>query len=356
MIKIAIETYPIAAPHTGLGEYCMQIGKRLNEQADYLRSKYNIELFFILPPKYKGIYGDKVNYVCIKPSRRWLIPFYPLKFDLLHIPYQCGRLDYMHFAKKQLLTIHDINFIYEETGSKLKRATKKFENKVQHADYLCYISEFAHDDTSKHFNAPQPYKIIYNGVSDLLPKAENVTLPIDVPDNFLFHISSLMPKKNIHLLIKMMKYLPDYKLVIVGNWNNAYAKKLKQEVTDSNTKNISMLPNVTEEEKAALYSKCRALLFPSLCEGFGLPPIEAMKFGKPVFLSTLTSLPEIGGKYAFYWDELSPESMAKVLKEKLSIYDKTDNYGLLLKHNAMRFQWDKCVEQYIQYYIEILGI
>ena len=104
-----------------------------------------------------------------------------------------------------------------------------------------------------------------------------------------------------------------------------------------------------------LYAACRALLFPSLCEGFGLPPIEAMKLGKPVFLSTLTALPEIGGKEAFYWADLSPVPMAEVVRKQLAFFDATPSYSDRLRQNAARFDWDECIEQYIQYYLEILG-
>ena len=129
-----------------------------------------------------------------------------------------------------------------------------------------------------------------------------------------------MPKKNVDLLVEMMKYLPEENLLIVGNWSRKSGQTLYRKIQETNTGNIYTLPNVTEEEKAALYKACRAFLFPSLCEGFGMPPIEAMKFGKPVFLSTLTSLPEIGGDAAFYWKDLTPKAMAETVKERMAFF------------------------------------
>lgn len=354
--KIVIDSYPITTPYVGVGEFCRQVGKRLSKRAYELRSQYGIELYFILPPKFKGYFGNDVHYICIPPLLRGIAPFYPIKADLFHIPYQYNKIKNLYFAKKQLLTIHDINFIYEKKNEELKKAINKFIEKINKTNYISYISEFACKDTEKHFNVKLPKKIIYNGVTDLSNSFQEETLPSNLPKNFLFHLSSLLPKKNVHLLVKMMEYLPDYNLVIAGKWNSNYAKNIKREISDNRINNIYILSNVTESEKATLYKFCRAFLFPSLCEGFGLPPIEAMKFGKPVFLSRLTSLPEIGGNVAFYWEDLSPLKMAEVLRDKLALYDSSIDYSERLIKSASRFDWDNCVNQYIKYYLEILDI
>ena len=353
--KIVIDAYPIASPYEGLGVFCKQIGERLGMRAAELRSRYNIGLYFILPPECKGCFGNDVHYLGVPLSLRFLLPFYPIRADLFHIPYQCNHIKSLFYAKKQLMTVHDINFIYEKSGKKLDKAVRKFEKKLKKSDYLEYISEFAKKDTEKHFGIHRPSKIIYNGITYLPAIARDSCLPDGVPPKFLFHISSLMPKKNVDLLVEMMKYLPEENLLIVGNWSRKSGQTLYRKIQETNTGNIYTLPNVTEEEKAALYKACRAFLFPSLCEGFGMPPIEAMKFGKPVFLSTLTSLPEIGGDAAFYWKDLTPKARAETVKERMAFFDATPSYTEKIIKNASRFNWDNCVEQYIRYYIEIIN-
>ena len=96
------------------------------------------------------------------------------------------------------------------------------------------------------------------------------------------------------------------------------------------------------------------MVFPSECEGFGLPPIETMKFGNPVFLSTKTSLPEIGGEEAFYWEDLQPEKMAKIVREKL--FTMTIEKEQKIRQFAQRYDWEKCVNEYIDVYKEILQL
>lgn len=123
-----------------------------------------------------------------------------------------------------------------------------------------------------------------------------------LPGEFMLHLSNLQVNKNVDLLVDMMGLLPERHLVIAGNWKRRPELKARVDAMA----NVTALDRVSEDEKWWLYRNCQAFLFPSACEGFGMPPIEAMKSGKPVFLSTLTSLPEVGGPDAFYWPQLTP--------------------------------------------------
>src|ERR1700751_128658 len=110
---------------------------------------------------------------------------------------------------------------------------------------------------------------------------------------------------------------------------------------------------ISEEDKAWYYKNCAAFVFPSLAEGFGLPVIEAMHFGKPVFLSTLTSLPEIGGNAAFYFDSFDPEAMQQVFKNGMEQFY-AENWEDKVKAHAMKFNWDETAKQYLALYEECL--
>lgn len=357
MKRIVIEAYAIATPYVGVGEFCRQLGNGLSKQAPLLRERYGIEIYFIVPPSFRGCFGHEVHYLCMPIFLRHLLTFYPFKTDLFHMPHQYCLFKNLRHTSKRLMTIHDINFMYEKQGKKLERAIRRFEMKVKQMDYTNYISEFVKEDTNKHFHIQAPGRVIYNGVATLPAPCETSSRLAEeqLPVNFLFHLSSLLPKKNVHLLIEMMRFLPEQNLVIAGNWNSDYGRMLQERIKELPTHNVYRLPNITEKEKACLYASCRAFLYPSLCEGFGLPPIEAMKFGKPVFLSNLTSLPEIGGENAFYWQELSPVSMAEKIRKMLPVFYSNPTHAEQMKQYAERFNWNNCVNQYIQYYLEILA-
>ena len=102
-----------------------------------------------------------------------------------------------------------------------------------------------------------------------------------------------------------------------------------------------------------MFENCKAFVFPSLNEGFGLPVVEAMHFGKPLILSKLTSLPEIGGKEAIYLDNFLPEEIAS--KIEFAIKNDTPERQKLLKNRASLFSWEKAAEQYLEIYNTILS-
>ena len=357
--NIYIESYAISNPYVGLGEFCMNLCSHLAKHAKDLKENYGIELYYIVPRGCAGVYGDDVHYISFPHNMKFFSKMFFHQMDLLHFTHQYCRFKHFPNVKESLLTIHDINFYYEKHGAKLEKYKTRFNKKVEKANYINYISHFTQKDTEEHFNIVQPSRVIYNGVSklqDTLPEVSEEFVEKIPKTPYLFHISSLRPKKNVHLLVEMMVYLPNEYLVICGDWKTEYGQQMRSRINELNLRNVTCLDNVSNDEKAWLYKNCKAFLFPSLCEGFGLPPIEAMCYGKPIFLSTLTSLPEIGGDYSFYWNELVPEKMAEVFREKMTVYATHPEWADMLRKNTDRFDWDKCANEYINFYLDILQI
>ena len=116
---------------------------------------------------------------------------------------------------------------------------------------------------------------------------------------------------------------------------------------------VTLVGVVDEASKHWYLKNCTAFLFPSLAEGFGLPPIEAMSYGKPCFLSTNTCLPEIGGNMANYFIDMSdPEQMQSDFLEGLNRPIKTSD---IIEH-ACSFSWKKAAKQYVEIYEQMLGL
>ena len=176
-----------------------------------------------------------------------------------------------------------------------------------------------------------------------------------LPNQYLLSVSGLDDKKNVHLLIEMMRFLPNEFLVIAGRGNSEYTKMLYSLVERYQLTNVRFVGCVSAGEKAYLYRNCKAFFFVSKSEGFGLPVAEAMTASKPVFCSKLTSLPEIGGDAAYYFDELEPEKMAQTTQKLLAEYAKDpETRQKMCLAQAQKFNWDKAVDEYLNYYIDIL--
>ena len=157
----------------------------------------------------------------------------------------------------------------------------------------------------------------------------------------------------VHVLVEAMKELPNLKLFLCGNATSKYADKIRTLITKHKLeKRVVITGEVSEAEKNWMFENCKAFVFPSLSEGFGLPVVESMHFGKPLILSKLTSLPEIGGKEAIYLDNFLPEEIAS--KIEFAIKNDTPERQKLLKDRASFFSWQKAAEQYLEMYSALL--
>lgn len=331
-------------PYTGLFEYCLQLGKALKTTADT-----EDETMFYVPLKYKNYFGDNSQYYIHSPVHK----FFPLKIKQVDIWHSSNAQP--AFIKsvrkmKRIITIHDLNFLYEKSSQiKIRKYLKAFQKNVDRADAIVTISEYAKNDVLNHLKTGnKPVSVIYNGcnVQEFPDYAHPIYCPA-VP--FLFSIGTVLPKKNFHVLPCLLKN-NDYELIIAGKGNDGYIQKIMEEAKRHNVENrVKLTGAIKNEDKYWYLKNCSAFLFPSLAEGFGIPPIEAMHFGKPVFLSTKTSLPEIGGQYAYYFNDFDPENMREVFETGMNHYVQTNSESLIIRH-ANQFNWEKSAKTYWEIY------
>ena len=151
----------------------------------------------------------------------------------------------------------------------------------------------------------------------------------------------------------LLKY-NDMQLVISGvTHSTAYRNLIISEAEKHGVKDrVIFTGSVSENDKQWYYKHCKLFVFPSISEGFGLPVVEAMSFGKPVILSTLTSLPEIGGDVAYYFDSFEPSVMQDNLTAALHDFETTDRTGSLIARSK-QFNWDNAATDFINVYEKI---
>lgn len=348
-IKIIVDIERMKHPFTGLYYFCQDLALNLLKNNG---TKFEYHFFYskkakidlpILQKKIKLI--DKLYF--------WLHP----SFKLFHITWQDTSYVPSNKKIKIVYTIHDLNFLYtDKPEMKKKYILEKMQKKIDRADAITVISEFVKQDVLKNLNTRgKEIVVIHNGV-DLL-EFPDFNDPKYVPQKkYLFSIGTILFKKNFHVMPPLL-IGNDYELIIAGiQSNEGYLTFLKAEIEKWGlTDRIKLIGTVTNEEKYWYLKNCEAFVFPSLSEGFGLPPIEAMKLGKPVFLSTYTSLPEIGGKYAYYFQSFDAKAMQATLENGLKDYYQNDRKSAIIEW-ANQFSWEKATQKYVEVYEKALGI
>jgi glycosyltransferase involved in cell wall biosynthesis len=216
-------------------------------------------------------------------------------------------------------------------------------------------SAFSAEEIERHLDLRnKTMQVIPHGLSAL---ASLPSRPAGVPEGggpFLFAIGHVVPRKNLAVLVPFLKRLPDISLVIAGRNTGSYARRMVSLAQEEGVANrIVMLGPVTADERQWLYQHCDAVVMPSLTEGFGLPVIEGMREGKPVFMSRATSLPEVGGPLGFYWDSYEPAHMAEVFTQGMQAVQQDRSYGDKLRAHAARFSWAAAAKAYIELYLDI---
>ncbi len=121
-------------------------------------------------------------------------------------------------------------------------------------------------------------------------------------DNYYLSIGSLMPNKNIKWIFEVARYNLDCQFVVVGD-----VSFIKYGIKPENVKNVIITGYVEDGELISLMKGCKALIFPSLYEGFGIPPLEALALGKQAIISNAGCLPEVFKDYVHYIDPNNPK-------------------------------------------------
>lgn len=315
----------------------------------------DIEFVFLVHKSFIGAYGDKVKYL---KTNKFLkkFPFLLPKFDIWHSIHQQYRFAPPGGKTKHIFTIHDLNFLYEKPPLKIKKYVMRMQRRINKSFILTAISEFTAGEIRKnmHLNGKE-IRLIHNGVQriDADPK-EQPTSVLNPNRPFFFTIGQVRKKKNFHVLLDVMKSFPEHDLYIAGEDHRSYALEMKERIEKEKIGNVFFAGKVSQAEKVWLYRHCEAFFFPSLLEGFGLPVVEAMQFGKPVFAANRTSLPEVCNGHAFLWEHFEPEYMVRSIKQFISEFYACAENAEKEKEYASSFSYEKHIEAYLNLYRELL--
>jgi len=269
---------------------------------------------------------------------------------------------------KSILTLHDLSFLrHREFFSWRKNSWHDLVNikkLVSRVDTLVAVSEHTKYDAVNLLGVPEnKIKVIYSGIDnyfDLNQKIKgNIKLKYSLPDNFIFSLSTIEPRKNIDGLIKAFDLFcarnaeVDCKLVIAGAWGWKTDSVMSAYESSENKGKIIFLGKIEEADKPYIYSLAKIFVYPSFYEGFGFPPLEAMLAGTPVISSNISSLPEILSDSALL---INPYNISEIA-EAIDVLFNSEKLRLSLNHKSRErlalFSWEKTAKKYLDLFQEL---
>lgn len=321
---------------TGVQRYAIEVVKQL----DKIKSNYK---FIILSPKEKIIQDIDLKNIEIKKIGRFSghlweqisLPIYMLskaKSNLLNL---CNLAPILYPG---YITIHDIAFKTHPEHLNWKfviiyRIITKIN--IKRYKHIFTVSNFSKNEIIKNYNInSDKITITYNSaehMKDIEPDYQIIKKLGLENREFLFSLGSKSPHKNHQFILECAKRNTDMLFVVSGNSNN---KVFKYEEKEDSYKNLIYTGYLNDAELVALYKKCKAFIFPSLYEGFGIPPLEALTLGcKNVLLSDIEVFKEIYGNSVTY---IELEKKDYSIKDKICEKSKSQ-----IESEINKYSWNK---------------
>ncbi len=278
--------------------------------------------------------------------------------DILHLP-----LDIIPLLSRcrTVMTLHDLNFdAVPEATTPARRmiATGLVKASARRADAILTVSNFSRDQiVSKLGVAPERVSVTYNAVDQhpLTPRHDWAELAgrLGITRPYVIAFSSLNPHKNIATLLKafsLMKSRERWQLMIVGHLPTRGKPLTRMAAELGIADSVAFTGYLSRKDLTLALHKARALAFPSLYEGFGIPLLEAMSVGVPVACSKVAALPEIAADAALFFDPLSPENMAAAIERLLTDELARERLIAAGHDNVKRFSWEQTARRTLEVY------
>ena len=339
-MKIGIDARFLGSAGKGLGRYSQKLVEEL-EKCDPQNQYY----IFLNEHNYDEYRPNNPNFQKVKVNIPWYSWQEQIYYPFLLYRYNLDLIHFTHFnvpilyRRTYLVTIHDLILLEYPTrrSSKLnaflyiiKNLAYRLviSNAIYTAKKTITISNYTKQSLMKHFSIPESrLAMIYEGIDrerfhSSNKQAFDFAGQKILPGKYILYVGNVYPHKNIERLVEVFKQIiqksaipSELKLVLVGK-PDYFFERLKQYVDSLGLAERVVFPGfVADEQMIDLYEQCLFYVFPSLYEGFGLPPLEAITLGAPVVIANSTCLPEIFGPHIPYFDPHSARDMEQVLSQ-----------------------------------------
>ena len=380
-MRIVLNGWFIDQPHTGSGQYTLQLLKHLpqvapqHEYALVVPKRNSFEIIdltsnFQFPTSTFQRPTSNFRKVLFEQS---IVPRAARAYeaDLIHVPYWAPPLQ---SSVPIVVTIHDIIplILKEYRGGPMVRAyTGLVSAAARGAATILTDSDASRHDIVQHLHvAEDRVRTIYLAADrrftsrvDPIDDAA-VRKNYDLPEDYVLYLGGFDARKNIETALQVYTWAQDvlgesFPLVIAGELPDRHDAVLQdpriiaKQIDVENA--VRFIGPVAEEDKVALYQHARAFLYPSLYEGFGLPALEALACGVPVVGSNASSVPEIVGDAGFLVDPKDARAMAGALIAVCTDERLHDELSERALQQAERFSWEKCTRETVAAYEKVMS-
>jgi len=308
--------------------------------------------FEIVPTKYKEFtYGEQLGF---KGQLKALHP------DLVHFTMVQQPILYRGKVVTSMLDLTTLRFRNPSKNPivfTIKQFVYRFVNiyAARKSEHIITISEYAKRDIIKLTKIrPDKVSVTLNSADKITDSSHRVE---GVGKFFIMYVGRPLPHKNLGRLIEAFGLLrakhPELQLVLAGKKDSLY-KKYEEETIKSGKEGIIFTDFIDEGQLRWLYEHTACYVVPSLSEGFGLPGLEAMAHGAPVASSNLTSLPEVYGDAAEYFNPLDIDDISRAVDRLLTDSEYVKELKLRQEKQVLKFSWKRMAEQTLEVYQNVL--
>lgn len=289
------------------------------------------------------------------------------KLNVLHCPSYICPLP--KTSVPYIVTIHDTIAIDHPQWCKRTNAlyfNLFMKTTVKNAARVISVSKHSSDDVKRNFNLPcSMIRTIHSGIDGIFNTKKNpcqdyqVKKRYNLPEHYILYVGNIEPKKNIRILLRIQKELREkglpHKLVIVGKraWSaRAELDEIKRQIASGN---VVRAGYVDREDLPCVYQMADVFVFPSLYEGFGFPPLEAMACGTPVISTSNGALDETLRDAALTVDSQNVQQITQAIISMLTDNRLRERHIRMGLERSSLFNWDRAAEQTLSVYKEVSG-
>ncbi len=369
-MKIGIDARFYGSIGKGLGRYT----QKLIENLENMDSK-NRYFIFLRRENWEEYRPKNRNFQKILADVPWygfreqtIFPKILRKYnlDLVHFPHFNVPVSW---KGKFVVTIHDLILIHYPTRRAstlapliyfLKKAAyrKVIGNAVRKSEKIIAVSKHTAEDIKTHFHVPaEKISVTYEAadIANVPAKdtPENILKKYGIIKPYLMYVGNAYPHKNLERLVlvfrELVKKHPHMHLVLVGREDYFY-KRLKKFAKENSVRNVIFADYVPDGDLSAVYREALLYVFPSLYEGFGLPPLEAMARDLPVVSSNGSCLPEVLENAAYYFDPEALGEMSEAIEKAATDGELRKKLIATGRQQVKKYSWKKMAGQTLDIY------